>query len=99
MAMLQRVNRRSRSSRFLADSDVLPQTLDVVKNRASHLGIECACGQAEQLIEDGEYFGVLLQYPGVNGELRDYGELIALAQQRGALVVVAVDLMSLVLLK
>ncbi|HKX56633.1 MAG TPA: aminomethyl-transferring glycine dehydrogenase, partial [Xanthomonadales bacterium] len=99
MAMLQRINRRSRSSRFLVDSKVLPQTLDVVKNRASYLGIECVLGQAEELLEMGEYFGVLLQYPGVDGQLSDYTELIARAQQRGALVVVAVDLMSLVLLK
>jgi glycine dehydrogenase len=99
MTMLQRVNRRSQSSRFLIDSKILPQTLDVVKNRASYLGIECVLGQAEELLENGEYFGVLLQYPGADGQLRDYSELIAQAQQRGALVVVAVDLLSLVLMK
>ena len=34
MTMLQRVNRRNRSKRFLVDPAVLPQTLDVVENRA-----------------------------------------------------------------
>jgi glycine dehydrogenase len=99
MTMLQRVNRRSRSSRFLVDATVLPQTLDVVKNRASFLGIECIVGNAGELISQGEYFGVLLQYPGVDGQLCDYTDLIAQAQQQGSLVAVAVDLMSLVLLK
>ncbi len=99
MTMLHRVNRRSKSSRFLVDAKVLPQTLDVVRNRASHLGIECIIGNAGELITQGEYFGVLLQYPGVDGQLYDYTDLIAQAQLQGTLVAVAVDLMSLVLLK
>jgi glycine dehydrogenase len=47
---------------------------------------------------DGEYFGLLLQYPGVDGEIRDYREVIEQAHATGALVAVAADLMSLVLL-
>ncbi len=99
MTMLQRVNRRSQSSRFLVDENVLPQTLDVVRNRASYLGIELVIGDAGELLKQGEYFAVLLQYPGVNGQLIDPVELIAQAQKQGALVAVATDLMSLVLLK
>ncbi len=99
MAMLQRINRRTKSMRFLVDENVLPQTLDVVKNRASYLGIELVVGRAEELINEGDYFGLLLQYPAVNGDVSDYASLIAQAQQRNALVTVAVDLMSLVLLK
>jgi len=98
MTMLQRVNRRSKSRRFLVDENVLPQTLDVVKNRASFLGIELVHGHAAELISEGEYFGMLLQYPGVDGHITDPTQLIAQSQQGGALVAVAVDLMSLVLL-
>lgn len=99
MAMLYRVNRRSKSTRFLVDENVLPQTLDVVRNRASYLGIELCIGRAEKLINEGEYFGLLLQYPAVNGAVFDYSTLIAQAQKKHVLVSVAADLMSLVLLK
>jgi len=99
MTMLQRINRRTKSMRFLVDENVLPQTLDVVRNRASYLGIELVVGRVEDLINDKEYFGLLLQYPAANGEVSDYAALIAQAQQQNALVSVAVDLMSLVLLK
>jgi len=99
MTMLQRVNRRSKSVRFLVDENVLPQTLDVVRNRASFLGIELVNGRASELIKQGEYFGVLLQYPGADGHLSDPTQLIAQSHEGGALVAVAVDLLSLVLLK
>jgi glycine dehydrogenase len=50
------------------------------------------------LLVEQDFFGVLLQYPGVDGEVPDYRETTAVAQQRGALVAVAADLMSLVML-
>ena len=98
MTMLQRMNRKSKSRRFLVDENILPQTLDVVENRARYFGIETVSANSFEAIEDGEYFGVLLQYPGVNGEVFDHREVIARAHEKGALVAVAADLMSLVLL-
>jgi len=98
MTMLQRVNRKSRSNRFLVDSAALPQTIDVVTNRARYFGIEVVVGEPEACLGEGEYFGVLLQYPGVDGEVMDPSEVIDRAHEGGALVAVAVDLMSLVLL-
>ncbi len=98
MTMLQRVNRKSRSSRFLLDENILPQTRDVVENRARYFGIEIVSGNPNDELSNGDFFGVLLQYPGLNGEITDYRELIARAHENGALVGVATDLMSLVLL-
>jgi glycine dehydrogenase len=98
MTMLQRVNRKSRSNRFLLDEAVLPQTRDVVENRARYFGIEVVTGPAETLIEQGEYFAILLQYPGTDGESRDHRPLLSRAHEKGALTAVAADLMSLVLL-
>jgi len=98
MTMLQRMNRKSKSPRFLVDINVLPQTLDVVINRARYFGIDVVVGEPETAIMEGEYFAVLLQYPGLDGGLRDHRSVIATAHDRGALVTVAADLMSLVLL-
>jgi len=98
MTLLQRLNRKSKSARFLVDRNILPQTLDVVENRARYFDIEVVVGDPAVAILDGEYFGVLLQYPGLDGELRDYRSLISAAHENNALVAVATDLMSLVLL-
>ncbi len=99
MTMLQRVNRKSKSYRFLVAPAVLPQTLDVVENRARYFGIEVVVADPAEALQDGEFFGVLLQYPGVDGEVADPAPVIAQAHERNALVAVAADLMGLVLLK
>ena len=98
MTMLQRVNRKSKSPRFLVDPAVLPQTLDVVSNRARYFGIEVVVADPAEAIGEGDCFGVLLQYPGVDGQVVDHRDTIAKAHAAGALVAVATDLLSLVLL-
>ncbi len=98
MTMLQRVNRKSKSKRFLVDPAILPQSLDVLDNRARYFGIEVVVADPASTIEEGDYFAVLLQYPGVDGEVVDHRQTISRAHENGALVAVAADLMSLVLL-
>jgi glycine dehydrogenase len=98
MAMLQRVNRKSKSRRFLVDENVLPQTLDVIEIRARHFDIEVVSGKPGDAVPDGGYFGILLQYPAVDGQVTDFREVIAAAHESGALVAVATDLMGLALL-
>lgn len=99
MAMLKRINRRNKSMRFFVDQGVLPQTLDVILTRAGHFGFEVITGDPANDISNGDFFGILLQYPTANGDVMDLEPWIRSAHQDGALVVVAADLMSLVLLK
>ncbi len=93
---------RGRGSVFLADADSLPQTLAVLATRAEPLGIELVTGRvtAELIAAQpaGELFGVLLQYPGASGAVRDPGPAIAAAHEAGALAVVAADPLALTLL-
>ncbi len=93
---------RGKGSVFLADADCLPQTLAVLATRAEPLGITLVTGRVTtELIDsqpDGELFGVLLQYPGASGEIRDLGPLIAAAKAKGALTAVAADLLAMTLL-
>ena len=98
MAMAHRLA-RNRSPRFLVDADCHPQTIAVVRTRARYFDFEVVVGDAEALLDDGEYFGALLQYPGSSGALRDHSDFIATAHGRGMLVTVASDLLSLVMLK
>jgi glycine dehydrogenase len=87
---------------FLADADCLPQTLAVLATRAEPLGIDLVTGEVTpELIAAqpaGELFGVLLQYPGASGEVRDLRPAIDAARASGALTAVAADLLALTLL-
>ena len=47
----------------------------------------------------GDYFGMVQQYPGCSGSVRDFEALTAEAHGKGALVTVAADLLALTLLK
>jgi glycine dehydrogenase len=100
MTLAHRVTKRG--SVFLADSDCLPQTLAVLATRAEPLGLTLVTGEVTaELIAaqpEGELFGVLLQYPGASGQIRDLRPGIAAAHDRGALVAVAADPLALTLL-
>jgi glycine dehydrogenase len=84
---------------FVVDADVLPQTLDVVRTRAVPLGLTVVSHDLSQPLPDGAVFGVLAQYPGASGAVRDLSPLVDAAHERGALVVVAADLLALTLLR
>jgi glycine dehydrogenase len=96
MALCQRMS-KSKSSRFVVDSDCLPQTIEVIKTRAEPMGIEVEV--ADPASFSGEAFGILLQYPGASGEVRDYREIIGKVQEQKGLAVMAADILSLVLLE
>tara|TARA_R110002110_G_scaffold392133_1_gene605569 strand:- start:1653 stop:4532 length:2880 start_codon:yes stop_codon:yes gene_type:complete len=99
MTLLQRVNKKNRSSCFLVAEDCHPQTIAVVRTRAEALDIEVVVGDPEQLVGSTEAFGLLLQYPGTWGHVRDLQPLIARAHDAGTLVTVAADILSLLLLQ
>jgi len=83
---------------FWVDRGCHPQTIAVVQTRAEPLGIQVRVADPSQLeLENG--FGLLLQYPNTYGEIRDYRDLVERAHQRGMVVAVAADLLSLTLLQ
>ncbi|MCP3802142.1 aminomethyl-transferring glycine dehydrogenase [Allokutzneria sp. A3M-2-11 16] len=102
MTLLRRAG-RSKSAKFVVDADTLPQTLAVIETRAEPLGIEVVVADLSQGIEGlglgGDYFGVLLSYPGASGVVRDLGSVIEEAHAQGALVAVSADLLALTLLR
>ena len=88
---------KSKSTTFLVDADVLPQTLEVILTRAKPLGITVKiCSGDEALAQDS--FAVLLQYPGVSGLVGDHKDFIAQYKARGGVVIMAADLLALTLL-
>ena len=88
---------KSKSTTFLVDADVLPQTLEVILTRAKPLGITVKiCSGDEALAQDS--FAVLLQYPGVSGLVGDHKDFITQYKARGGVVIMAADLLALTLL-
>jgi glycine dehydrogenase len=87
------------SRRILVDADVLPQTLAVVQTRAEPLGVTVESFEPDAGLPDGDVAGIVLQYPGASGAVRDHEALVAAAHERGALATVAADLLALTLLR
>ncbi|AHI64695.1 aminomethyl-transferring glycine dehydrogenase [Burkholderia thailandensis] len=96
MTLLQRVGKPQSNVFYVAD-DVLPQTLEVIKTRAKPIGIEVKSGPAADAAA-ANAFGVLLQYPGANGDVRDYRALADAIHAAGGHVVVAADILALTVL-
>ena len=100
MTLAARVG-KSPSQRFVVAHDVLPQNLEVIQTRAKPLGIAVDVVHATELVkhlESNDCFAALLQYPGVNGQVRDLKPLIDALHAKGALAIVAADLLALTLL-
>jgi glycine dehydrogenase len=97
MTMLRRVNAKGGDT-FVVDSACHPQTIAVVQTRAVPLGIEVRVEDLTAGLPEGEVFGVLLQYPGSSGVVRDPKPVIDAAHERGGVAVVAADLLALTLL-
>ncbi|MGW4822017.1 aminomethyl-transferring glycine dehydrogenase [Streptomyces sp. NPDC004227] len=102
MALSRRMG-KNKKGLFLVDADALPQTIAVIETRAEPTGVEVVVADlgagipAE--IAEREINGVLLQYPGASGAVRDLKPVIDQAHELGALVTVAADLLALTLLK
>jgi glycine dehydrogenase len=85
-------------NKFFISNTVFPQTIDVVRTRALPYGIELVIGDANTVALDDTFFGALIQYPDINGEINDYKTFVTSAHAKDIQVVVATDLLSLALL-
>ena len=92
---------RPRAKRFHVDRATLPQTIDVLQTRAEPLGIEIEVTSFEDFDPGAakeDSIGILLQYPGETGEIRDFQVLCEEAKSVGLTVIVAADPLALTLL-
>ncbi len=103
-AMIMMYNNRSRDqksenlSRFFVDSNILPQTLSVIKTRAYPLGIEIVVDDLGN-INSNDYFGCIIQYPGKDGNLPNIDKILSEIENDDFKTVLAVDIMSLVIIE
>ncbi|MEV3861305.1 aminomethyl-transferring glycine dehydrogenase [Streptomyces sp. NPDC050095] len=101
MALSRRIG-KVKDGVYLVDADALPQTVAVIRTRAEPTGVEIVVadlsdGIPAEVAERG-VVGVLVQYPGASGAVRDIKSVIEQAHELGAIVTVAADLLALTLL-
>ena len=97
--MMHRANRKVKNGFFAIDSRCLPQVISVTRGRAEMLGIPFVITDFSEGLPEGDLYGIVLAYPGNEGDIRDIEPLIKAAKERNALVTVAADLLALTLLK
>ncbi|GAA1201357.1 aminomethyl-transferring glycine dehydrogenase [Prauserella alba] len=99
--MLMRRASKAKSSTMVVDAECLPQTVSVLRTRAEVIGIELDVRDLSQGLPD-EFFGVVVQYPGVSGVLREpefYTRIGEAAKEAKALYCAAGDLLALTMVQ
>ena len=101
MMLCHRAKNSAEAGLFFVSDRCHPQTIDLVKTRATPLGITVQTGDAAAFDPASVpgLFGLLVQYPDTTGDIRDFADLFARAHAAGAYCVVATDLLALTLLK
>ena len=97
MALAERAS-HGKARAFFVDHEVHPQTLAVLRTRAEPLGWTLIVGDPATDLFSADVLGGLLQYPGTSGAVRDLRGAIATLHAKGALAIVAADLLALTLL-
>ena len=103
MAMLydirDRKQKKAGENKFFVSQEILPQTLSILKTRAIPIGIDLVIGNHEEFDFSEEFFGAILQYPAKHGQVYDYTDFVAKANENNIKVAVAADILSLSILK
>ena len=91
---------KGKKKTFIIASNCHPQTIDICKTRAEGFDLKVVTVNLKDIdYKSGDVCGVLVQYPGTEGEVLDYGEFIKVAHANGVKVVMASDLLALTMLK
>src|SRR5450631_3645412 len=95
MSVMRRASKAPADAVLVLDQQMFPQSIAVIRTRAKPQGLPVVVADlsgvtsAEQLTATAggkAIFGVIVQYPGADGELHDWAALTAAAHQAGAMV-------------
>ncbi len=104
MCMVLRKSQQSHTkttikNKFFVSKNCFPQTIDVLTLRASALAIDLIIDDPSRINYKDNYLGVILQNPDVTGHISDFTEMIESLHKHNTFVIMAVDLLSLTLIK
>ncbi len=92
------VNKQNKNE-FLISESCHPQTIDVLKTRATPLKIKLNVCTITNKSFNENIFGALLQNPDSNGHVEDYTKIISHAKKYNINICIATDLLALTLIK
>jgi glycine dehydrogenase len=100
MTMFHNVRKKHKtdSHKFFVSEDIFPQTIDVLKTRAKYLGIELVIGDHKSIELNNDFYALVVQYPSNTGEIYDFENLFAKADEFSLYKIVIADILSLTLL-
>ena len=98
-SLRNREQKKSNVCNFFVSKNTLPQTISLLETRAEPLGIQIEIGDFDQFNYDSSFYGCLMQYPGVYGDIENIEKHCSQAKNNNIKIVVAADLFSLCLLK
>jgi glycine dehydrogenase len=97
---------KGKKTKYVVDTNLHPQTVDVMRSRAANIGVELVPlplstddGLRQLKLMALQICGALVQYPGTDGSVNDYTAIGAVVHEHKALLAVATDLLALTLLK
>ena len=90
--------KKDKACTFLVSKDCFPQTIDVLKTRATPIGIKLQIVEHSDFIFSDDVFGMLVQYPCKYGNIENYKILAQDAKNNNVGIAVTADLLSLTLL-
>lgn len=99
-------NTKNKKKKYVIDTNLHPQTVDVMRSRANNIGVELVelplstkegIEELTKIIDDVS--GALVQYPDTNGEITDYSEIAQILHANKGLLAMATDLLALTVLK
>ena len=95
----ERAKKKAGANKFFVSEEILPQTLSLLQTRSTPIGIELIVGNHENFDFADDFFGAILQYPGKLGQVFDYENFVAKANEKNIKVAVAADILSLIKLR
>lgn len=99
MTLSHSASKNKTATKFFVDANVFPQTVEVLKTRATPLKIEIVMGDISKFKPSKDYFGCLAQYPGANGHVRDLSDIFSMCKAQNVLSICVADILALCLLK
>jgi glycine dehydrogenase len=97
MSVAERVS-KTKSKKFFVDENCHPQSIAVMRTRAEPLGWQLIVGNPLTDLQASEVFGAIFQYPGSDGEVRDFRAPLAALKAAGAIGIMAADPLALTML-
>jgi glycine dehydrogenase len=91
---------KKNATKFFVDQNAFPQTIDLLKTRATPIGVELVIGDVNTLdVTDANLFAIYIQNPNNDGAIKDYSAFASSAHEKEVFIVMGADLMSLLLMK